>query len=62
MGGVQMNRRTHYVYVLTQLFVSPRGEVASRNVAVTFNLFEAEALVATTNGGAALLSTSGFSD
>ena len=38
-----MNRPTHYLYVLTQLFVNPGGEVASRNVAVTFSLFEAEA-------------------
>lgn len=42
-GEVRMDRRPHYIYVLTQLFINPEGEIASKNVAVTFDLFEAEA-------------------
>ena len=30
------------VYVLTTLYIDPKGNVTSRNVSVTFDLFEAE--------------------
>jgi hypothetical protein len=38
-----MDHHTYHIYVLTRLFINPSGEVVSRNVGVTFDVFEAEA-------------------
>lgn len=38
-----MNHDTSHIHVLTRLFITSGGEVASRNLSVTLDVFEAEA-------------------
>jgi hypothetical protein len=37
-----MDRHQDCVYILTRLTINPEGEVVSKNLAATFDLFEAE--------------------